>query len=258
MAGVDRSSLESRITDAELELRIAEAVEGETLAGEPVTDLEQELAAARDALATAELELSSSQFATGAWLPMSEVAFVPELPVVVQQVAVTTGARPDGTLLTVSANDPVVRTEVSASDRDLLTVGTAAQIIDESSGAVYPARVAAIGAGTGQVDTLGDLVEVLLEPDTPFPADALGRNVRVDVEIATTGASVLLVPAAALSTSMTGVTTVEVEHAEGSSRVVEVDTGLAANGLVEVAPQQAGELAEGDLVIVGRAASFAP
>ncbi|HZI36861.1 MAG TPA: hypothetical protein VFF24_01045, partial [Acidimicrobiia bacterium] len=75
-------------------------------------------------------------------------------------------------------------------------------------------------------------------------------NVRVTIPVSSTGGAVLAVPAAALSATADGSTIVQVEEDDGALRTVTVEPGLAAGGLVEVTPVE-GQLAEGDLVVVG-------
>jgi multidrug efflux pump subunit AcrA (membrane-fusion protein) len=61
----------------------------------------------------------------------------------------------------------------------------------------------------------------------------------------------LTVPVAAVSSSPNRDTRVEVEQADGSTRLVPVRTGLAANGYVEVEALE-GSLEAGDRVVVGQ------
>ena len=67
----------------------------------------------------------------------------------------------------------------------------------------------------------------------------------------------MAVPAAALYATADGSTRVEVEDSDGTLRTVTVETGLAAGGLVEITPIN-GDIAVGDLVVVGRADGSAP
>jgi len=66
---------------------------------------------------------------------------------------------------------------------------------------------------------------------------------------------VLVVPAAALSAVASGDVRVEVEDPDkpGTTRFVVVETGLSADGVVQVTPRD-GELKKGDRVVVGQAA----
>jgi multidrug efflux pump subunit AcrA (membrane-fusion protein) len=87
-----------------------------------------------------------------------------------------------------------------------------------------------------------------------LPEEIVGANVRVTIPVSSTGGAVLAVPAAALSATANGSTILEVENEDRTLRTVTVEAGLAAGGLVEVTAIE-GELAEGDLVVVGREGS---
>jgi multidrug efflux pump subunit AcrA (membrane-fusion protein) len=83
-----------------------------------------------------------------------------------------------------------------------------------------------------------------------------GTNVRIEIPVGATDGDVLSVPYAAITAGPGGESRVEVvtgdprdgERAE--THLVTVETGLAADGYVEVTPTE-GELGEGDLVVVG-------
>jgi hypothetical protein len=94
-----------------------------------------------------------------------------------------------------------------------------------------------------------DRVYVEVAPEE-IPDEIIGENVRVTIPVSSTGGEVLAVPAAALSATADGSTIVQVEYDDGDLETVTVETGLAAQGLVEVAPID-GALDEGDLVVVG-------
>jgi multidrug efflux pump subunit AcrA (membrane-fusion protein) len=87
-----------------------------------------------------------------------------------------------------------------------------------------------------------------------LPDEIIGANVRVTIPVSSTGGEVLAVPAAALSATANGSTILQVEGEDLALTTVTVETGLAAGGLVEVT-SIGGELAEGDLVVVGREGS---
>jgi hypothetical protein len=84
-----------------------------------------------------------------------------------------------------------------------------------------------------------------------------GRNVRVTIPVGSTSGEVLYVPVAALTAGPGGESRVEVVEGDprdgerAQTRIVVVETGLAAGGQVEVTATD-GDLGEGDLVVVGR------
>jgi multidrug efflux pump subunit AcrA (membrane-fusion protein) len=121
------------------------------------------------------------------------------------------------------------------------------------SGDDHGATISSIGKNDG------GRVSIVLEPDplTPEQLDELrGENVRVNIPVGATDGDVLSVPYAALTAGPGGESRVEVvvgDPRDGESaetRIVTVETGLASGGYVEVTPTE-GELAEGDLVVVG-------
>ena len=104
-----------------------------------------------------------------------------------------------------------------------------------------------------------DRWSVTLEP-APFTAEQIqqvqGSNVRVQIPVGATEGDVLSVPPSALTAGPGGESRVEVvvgdprDGEDAETRLVTVETGLAAGGYVEVKPIK-GELEEGDLVVVG-------
>ncbi|MFP3468061.1 hypothetical protein SB754_21440, partial [Leifsonia sp. SIMBA_070] len=81
--------------------------------------------------------------------------------------------------------------------------------------------------------------------------------VRVSIAVGASDGEVLSVPYAALTAGPGGETRVEVAEGDprdgeaAATRLVVVRSGLATPGAVEVTPVE-GELAEGDLVVVGK------
>jgi hypothetical protein len=77
------------------------------------------------------------------------------------------------------------------------------------------------------------------------------------VPVSSTGGEVLAVPLAALTAGPGGEARVElVDGEDDDGTLLEVTTGLSADGFVEVTPVD-GDLAEGDLVVVGAAGTGA-
>jgi hypothetical protein len=74
--------------------------------------------------------------------------------------------------------------------------------------------------------------------------------VRLTIAVKSTAGDVLAVPTSALSVGADGSTRLEVERADHTTTFVQVQPGLAAQGMVEVTPTK-GELAPGDNVVVG-------
>ena len=72
------------------------------------------------------------------------------------------------------------------------------------------------------------------------------------IPLSTTGGEVLAVPAAALTANADGSVRVEIDNADGTTRLVVVEPGLSTGGLVEITPVD-GDIKRGDLVVVGYA-----
>jgi hypothetical protein len=78
----------------------------------------------------------------------------------------------------------------------------------------------------------------------------VGASVRLSIAVESTERKVLTVPVNALSVGADGSSRVQVQRPGGRSEFVNVEAGLAAQGLVEVRPV-GGRLEPGGLVVVG-------
>jgi hypothetical protein len=235
-----------QIGDATDQLAIAVAQRTELLAPKDTSTQQAALALARESRDAAASELWAASIAAATPLPAAEVVMIPELPRRVDSVGVARGQVLDGPAMTVSGATVVVRASLDAADRDLVTIGMHALV---TSGDVE------IAAVVGQVDDEGasgaTAVVELVDP-TPAQLDAIeGLNVQVTFPIAATDGEVLCVPLAALSAGAAGESRVEVVRDDGSTSLLEVTVGLAAEGYAEISPVD-GTLADGDLVVVGR------
>jgi hypothetical protein len=101
--------------------------------------------------------------------------------------------------------------------------------------------------GTNKVDPSRVYLEVT--PGTA-PAQLVGASVKLSISVKSTGRKVLTVPVTALSVGADGTSRVQLQRSGGQSEFVNVEAGLAAQGLVEVRPV-GGELEAGNLVVVG-------
>lgn len=124
----------------------------------------------------------------------------------------------------------------------------------------------ASGAGTGATQdtsapsagsapsSVGGEVAIRLDPVgelAPETATALrGANVRVTIPVSSTGGDVLAVPLAALTSGPGGETRVSIAQADGQWQLVTVETGLAAQGYVEIVSADP-DLKAGDRVLIG-------
>jgi peptidoglycan hydrolase-like protein with peptidoglycan-binding domain len=206
---------------------------------------------AQQAVEAAQQQLSDVQADVGPSISRYEVVFVPSLPRRVQSVAVRVGSIADGPVMTISGAETTLNSVLSSVDRQLITEGIEAIVDDDDLGISIPARVTFVADTPGGDGVPGDRYVMQLTPLEAFPDAALNTSLRVTIPVSSTGGAVLTVPVAAVSASPNRETRVEVEIAEGETRLVPVDTGLAANGFVEIIPLE-GNLAEGDRVVVGQ------
>ena len=188
-------------------------------------------------------------------LPLSEVLFVPQLPVRVDKVDAHQGERLGGAAMTLSGTTVALTGSVDIGDAKLLKTADAATF-DLPGGGKHPATVTSITPGA----TASDRPTIVLTP-APLSADQMkelaGQNVKVEVPVGATKGAVLNVPEAALSAGPGGETRVQVVDgdpragAKAVTHLVVVDTGLAAGGQVEVTSKR-GVLRKNDLVVVAR------
>ncbi|MEJ5914296.1 hypothetical protein [Pseudokineococcus sp. 1T1Z-3] len=233
-----------------------------------VTSAEQARTSATEALAAARDETVTP-------LPASEVVFLPSLPRRVDEVLVERGGTVSGAVAQVSGATLEVVASAATGDAQLLEEGMAA-VLQVPDGETVDASVSSVEAGgsnggsasgsgeegeedeesegsgsgeSGGTDrarvsfTLGDLTDDQL-------AALQGQNVRITVPVSSTSGEVLAVPLAALTAGAGGESRVEVSTGQaGETELVTVTTGLAADGYAEIT---GGDLAAGDLVVVGR------
>ena len=243
------------IRDATVQVQVAEASKAEALAsanqdgggaGESATDLRRRLAEAQEDL----VELQAS---IGVRLPASEFRFVKTLPSIVQSVDVELGDTPTGPVMTVSGASTILESSVAESDWRLLEIGTEGVAEDDDLGISVAVRITELAASPGRGDNgSSSRYPMVLTPLAELPEEAMFESLRITIPISSTGGAVLAVPLAAVSAGSDGSSRVEVEMGDGSTELVEVSTGLSAEGFVEVRPVAGGQLEPGDRVVVGR------
>ncbi|MGC0369928.1 hypothetical protein [Microbacterium sp. SLBN-111] len=188
------------------------------------------------------------------FLPAGEVLFLSDLPRRVDSVDARRGAQLKGTAMVVSGATLSVSGSAPESDARLVTAGARAQV-DLPDGTTLDATVAKVTPAAKS----GDRWKILLTPASVTDqqlAELKGKNLRVRIPVASTDGDVLHVPLAALSAGPGGEERVEVVTGDPRdpavpTRLVVVETGLAAAGAVEVRPVE-GDLSVGDQVVVGR------
>ncbi|MER6949558.1 peptidoglycan-binding protein [Nonomuraea sp. NPDC000554] len=209
-----------------------------------VANAKKDLAAARSMVA---------EFARtfGASIPPGEVVFLPTLPARLQKAAVKSGQTVEKEVATVTSSTFMVTGSVEAAESDLLREGMSATI-ESDTGKTYPATLTAVGekAKVPGEEAAQGAQPVLLTPTSMKGLKRLsGTTVTARVTVGATDKPVLVVPVSAVITAADGKARVRVEYATDQTRDVEVRTGLAADGNVEVT----GALKEGDRVVVSSA-----
>lgn len=247
----DRTVVEqqSLVEAAARRVDVAQAALEDARRGVDTGPIRRQIDSARSELEDARAELSELESELGTWLPAAEVIFLTRLPVRVDQVTVARGEAIEGSFLTVSGSELALRSSVPEREASRIEVGMEVRVENPVSGNEIPGVVSLVAERPGTNGVADDRVYVEVAPEE-IPDEIIGENVRVTIPVSSTGGEVLAVPAAALSATADGSTIVQVENDDGDLETVTVETGLAAQGLVEVAPID-GALDEGDLVVVG-------
>jgi len=237
-------------------------IAGDTvMTGDDVLQLEQNLAAfgydADGALVIDGVFDETTTLAIEAWqadlgvevdgiVALGDVAFVPSAIRVSEQLATPgTAVNPGMSVLAVSSAEKVVTLSLPAEDQDLVEAGdvVTVQLPDGTDVSATVSEVASVAT----LDPQGNAVfEITITLDDATAAAGLDEA-PVDVEIVTDSVqNVMVVPVTALLALTEGGYAVEVQSASGT-RLVAVDPGFFADGLVEVASDG---LRAGDQVVV--------
>ena len=244
--GQDASDLRDQLAIAELQRQALDAPRD--------TSAEQSLVDSASAQVTAAgEELVSARQSALPYLPASEVLFLAELPRRVDSVEVERGSSLEGAAMTVSGASVRLTGSAANADVELLEVGDEV-FFELPDGAEHRAVISEIKEGD---DGARSTLQFEPDPLTPEQMQAVqGTNVRIQIPVGATDGEVLSVPYAALTAGPGGESRVEVVTGDprdgdrAETRLVDVETGLAAGGYVEITPVE-DELAEGDLVVVG-------
>jgi len=175
-----------------------------------------------------------------------EVVYLPQSVRISDRIAEPgASVNPGMAVLATSSNESVVTVALPAADQALLEEGDRVIIVlpddSEIDGTVL------FKADTASITAQGEATfEVVIVLDDLAAAEGLDQA-PVDVEVITDRADgVLAVPVTALVALAEGGYAVEVEQADGTTRLVAVDPGMYADGLVEIASDA---LQPGDRVV---------
>jgi putative peptidoglycan binding protein len=186
---------------------------------------------------------------SGIQVPANEVLFFPTLPLRVDAVRAKRGGAVSGPVMSVTNSRLAIDSSLTVSDAKLVHAGDPVAIEDQDLGITLRGRVSRVAdtPGTNRVDPSRFYLEVVPQAGS---ASLVGASVRLTIAVKSTKGAVLVVPVSALSLGADGNARLRVRR-RGQTRLVTVVPGLAANGLAEVRAVAKGQLAPGDLVIVG-------
>ena len=240
-------------------LNTAVAALNELNAPRDTSELRAAVASAQRALTDAREQLAKAQNGVVTPLPASEIVYLSATPRRVDDVTVRRGSLIAGTaVMSVSGATLQIAGTVATTDADLIAEGSAVVITlpdgTDVTGTVQSVGVEAEG-DTGQAADPNRKRVVVVPDELTEEQRAMlqGANVRVSIPVSSTEGDVLAIPIAALTAGPGGESRVEVlDEGADETRLVTVETGLAAGGMVEVTPVD-GSLEVGDQVVVGTA-----
>lgn len=256
------ASRDARVADAELtrakqtltaarrQEKLAQAkVAALTRSGD--TSLQRQIVAAAESTARqAAADVARLEAKSGVQVPADEIAFFPTLPIRVDAIRAKLGDNASGSVMTVTSSQLTADSSLSINDAKLVKVGDAVTIEEQDLGIKVTGTVTRIAdkPGTDKADPTRVHFEVTPKQST---TRLVGTSVRLTIAVKTTKGAVLAVPLSAVSVGAGGTSRVQVDRGGGRTEYVDVVPGLAANGLVEVRPDNPSALKPGDLVVVG-------
>jgi len=238
------------------DLALALARQAEAIAPAGTASEQAAVSAAVQQLASARSTLAEAKEGTLTYLPSSEVLYLEGLPRRVDEVMVERGSIATSAVMRVSGASLLITASASAADAALLEVGTKATMtLSDDSEITATITLLEPKESTGGDADSGSRYTLELTPDDLTDEQLAllrGTNVRVSIPVSSTDGEVLAVPLAALTAGAGGESRIEVTTGDGEeTELIEVTTGLAAGGYVEISAVD-GTIAEGDLVVVGR------
>jgi hypothetical protein len=267
LAAAQAGGVPDTIADAQDALTLAETRRAEVFAPKDTGAQHAAVNSAAVQVDSALQLLADAETETLAFLPSSEVLFLAGLPRRVDEITVQRGSTVSGSVMKVSGATLVIKASAAKADATLIEKGAKATFVlpDGTEKTATVTSVAPAGSteqtpgtttgGTDSQKADAGRFDIQLIPDQLTPeelAQLQGTNVRVSIPVSSTDGEVLAVPIAALTAGANGESRVEVSTGNSDeTRLVEVTTGLAADGFVEVS-STSNELKIDDLVVVGR------
>lgn len=191
---------------------------------------------------------------SGIVVPLGEIVYVPEVPVGVASVSIAVGDIAPGVLMTLSDDELVVELSLDSAALQVVTTGANVNLFDEISGLEATGSVASVEevSDLNDVGVASDGYRATVVTDGQIPAEWMGRNVRVTIEISTLAPAGLVVPEAAVFAGVDGSMFVTLyNEADNTRESVLVEIVGTSSGRAAVKPLDPVALSAGDLVIVG-------
>jgi peptidoglycan hydrolase-like protein with peptidoglycan-binding domain len=187
----------------------------------------------------------------GAFVPLGEYAFVPQLPARVVKLGATVGKAPSGSM-TLALGHPGLAGQLNPSEARLVRPGMPVTITEPGGGPTIGGRVTSVSNSTASKASIsgGLYVAIGVRPDRQLPMSLVGQDVSLTVASARSAGPVLAVPEAAVFAGADGGT--YVTKLVGAARIkVAVRVGMSGSGLLQVTPLSSGALSAGDRVAIG-------
>jgi len=188
-----------------------------------------------------------------AFVPLGDFSFVPSLPATVIKVGATVGKAPASGALTLALGTPKLTGQLSPSTAGLVRPGMRVTITGSGGGKVRHGEVAWVSHSTASNASIsgGLYVKMGINLNRPLPISLVGQDVSLAIGAARSRGPVLAVPEAAVFAGADGRTFVS-KVSGGHTVRVPVRVGMTGSGLLQVTPDQPGELAAGDQVVTGQ------
>jgi len=188
-----------------------------------------------------------------AFVPLGDFSFVPSLPATVIKVGATVGKAPASGALTLALGTPTLTGQLSPSTAGLVRPGMRVRISAPGGGPVRHGEVAWVSLSTATKASIsgGLYVKMGINLNRPLPMSLVGQDLSLAIGAARSRGPVLAVPEAAVFAAADGQTYVS-KVSGGHTVRVPVRVGMTGSGLLQVTPDQPGELAAGDQVVTGQ------
>jgi hypothetical protein len=187
-----------------------------------------------------------------AYLPRSEVVFIPATSALVVSVAARVGDLvANSAVLTLVTGRPYVSAVLSQHQAAQARRGMSAQIVSAGPRLTVTGTVTRIGILPARGSPPAHGYPVLVRPRRMLPQRMIGASVRLTFRVPVTSSRVLTVPAAAILAAGHGRRAHVVKVTAGQRARVAIFTGPTADGLVAVHSVRRGRLRPGDRVLIG-------